>query len=126
MASQVYWKLVWNILEGSCQVTLANPERIKNVPRRKTNCNDAQWIASLHRCGLIQPSFVPEKSIRDLRDLTRYRRKLLQIVTQEKNRVHKILQDANVKLTTFLSDVFGVLGRASLVEALNGRLRLHH
>lgn len=151
----VYWKPVWNILEGSCQVTLANPERIKNVPGRKTDCNDAQWIASLHRCGLIQPSFVPEESIRDLRDLTRYRRKLLQNVTQEKNRVHKILQDANVKLTTFLSDVFGVSGRAllesvvngeklheqeirqkvkstvkrkvpELVEALNGRLRLHH
>ncbi|MNC20391.1 Transposase [compost metagenome] len=151
----VYWKPVWNILEGSCQITLANPERIKNVPGRKTDCNDAQWIASLHRCGLIQPSFVPGESIRDLRDLTRYRRKLLQNVTQEKNRIHKILQDANVKLTTFLSDVFGVSGRAllesvvngenlheqeirhkvkstvkrkvpELVEALNGRLRLHH
>ncbi|MNC10907.1 Transposase [compost metagenome] len=151
----VYWKPVWNILEDNCRLTLANPERIKNVPGRKTDYNDAHWIALLHRCGLIEPSFVPEQAVRDLRDLTRYRRKLLQNVTQEKNRVHKILQDANVKLTTYLSDIFGVSGRAllesvangeklqeegirskvkstvkrkvpELVEALNGRLRPHH
>lgn len=151
----VYWKPVWNILEGTCELTLANPERIKNVPGKKTDYGDAEWIARLHRCGLIQQSYVPCEDIRDLRDLTRYRRKLLQNVTQEKNRVHKILQDANLKLTTFMSDIFGVSGRAllhsvmngevldeeqirdrvkttlkrkvpELIEALNGRLRLHH
>jgi transposase len=151
----VYWKPVWNILESTCQLTLANPTRIKNVPGKKTDYNDAEWIARLHRCGLIEKSFVPNEEIRDLRDLTRYRRKLLQNVTQEKNRIHKILQDANLKLTTFMSDVFGVSGRAllrsvvngevldadkirnmvkstlkrkvpELIEALNGRLRLHH
>lgn len=151
----VYWKPVWNILEGTCTLTLANPQHIKNVPGKKTDVNDAEWIAGLHRCGLIDGSFVPDESIRDLRDLTRYRRKLIQNLTQEKNRIHKILQDANIKLTTFISDLFGVSGRALLgsivngevldvhevrkmvhtrlkmkvpllVEALNGRLRLHH
>lgn len=151
----VYWKPVWNILESTCELTLANPERIKNVPGKKTDYSDAEWIARLHRCGLIEQSFVPNEDIRDLRDLTRYRRKLLQNVTQEKNRIHKILQDANLKLTTFISDIFGVSGRAllgsivngevldeqqirdmvkttlkrkvpELIEALNGRLRLHH
>lgn len=151
----VYWKPIWNILEGTCELTLANPERIKNVPGKKTDYGDAEWIARLHRCGLIAQSFVPSEEIRDLRDLTRYRRKLVQNVTQEKNRVHKILQDANIKITTFISDIFGVSGRAlldsivegealdekqirsmvkgqvrhkvpELIEALNGRLRLHH
>lgn len=151
----VYWKPVWNILEGTCKLTLANPTRIKNVPGKKTDYNDAEWIARLHRCGLIEQSFVPDEDIRDLRDLTRYRRKLLQNVTQEKNRVHKILQDANLKLTTFITDIFGVSGRAllesivngevldedqvrnmvktqlkrkvpDLIQALNGRLRSHH
>ncbi|WP_230193415.1 IS110 family transposase, partial [Paenibacillus sp. CECT 9249] len=151
----VYWKPVWNILEGTCELTLANPERIKNIPGKKTDYNDAEWIARLHRHGLIQPSFVPPEDIRDLRDLTRYRRKLVQNVTQEKNRIHKILQDANLKLATFITDIFGVSGRAllesivngevldehqirnmvktqlkrkvpELIQALNGRLRVHH
>lgn len=151
----IFWKPVWNILQGSCKLTLANPQRIKNVPGRKTDVKDAEWIAKLHRCGLIDGSFVPDEEIRDLRDLTRYRRKLIQNATQEKNRVHKILQDANIKLTTFVSDIYGVSGRAlleavmngevldeqkvrlmvktrlknkvpELIQALNGRLRLHH
>lgn len=151
----VYWKPIWNILEGPCQLTLVNPARIKNVPGKKTDYNDAEWIARLHRSGLVEPSFIPNIDIRDLRDVTRYRRKLLQNVTQEKNRIHKIMQDANLKLTTYMSDVFGVSGRLlletivngevltenqvrdmvkstlkrkvpELVEALNGRLRLHH
>lgn len=151
----VYWKPVWNILEDTCTITLANPTRIKNMPGKKTDYSDAEWIARLHRCGLIQPSFVPNLDIRDLRDLTRYRRKLKQHITQEKNRIHKILQDANVKLTSFVTDLFGVSGRAlldsiiqgevldehqvrsmvrtqlkrkvpELIQALNGRLRSHH
>ena len=151
----VYWKPVWNILEGDFELILANAHRIKNVPGRKTDVHDAQWIAQLLRCGLIEPSFVPTEDLRDLRDLTRYRRKLLGDATAEKNRIHKILQDANIKLTTYVSDVFGVSGMAllesvvngevltteqvkgmvftklknkvpQLVEALNGRVRAHH
>jgi transposase len=151
----VYWKSVWNILESSCTLTLANPAHIKNMPGRKTDVKDAQWIAQLHRCGLIQASMVPAQDIRDLRDRTRYRQKLVHMIASEKNRIHKLLQDANIKLTTFVSDLFGVSGRAlleklmdgevldeeqvrclvktklkkkvpQLVDALNGKVRLHH
>jgi transposase len=151
----VYWKPLWNLLEGSFEILLANPQRIKNVPGKKTDMKDAEWIAQLLRCGLIEASFVPPEDIQDLRDLTRYRRKLVNDATAEKNRIHKILQDGNIKLTTYVSDVFGVSGRAllesimngevlepdgvralvkshlkkkvpQLVEALNGRVRTHH
>lgn len=116
----VLWKPVWNILESTCQITLANPQRIKNVPGRKTDVKDAQWIAQLHRCGLIEPSVVPSRDIRELRDLTRYRKKLIQQVTSEKNRIHKILQDCNIKMTTYISDLFGVSGRALLGKLVDG------
>lgn len=151
----VYWKPVWNILEGSFTLVLANAQRIKNVPGRKTDVKDSVWIARLLRSGLIESSFVPPEDIRDLRDYTRYRRKLMGDATAEKNRIHKILQDANIKLTTYISDVFGVSGRSlleslvngevlvaeelkskvftslkkkipELIEALNGRIRTHH
>lgn len=151
----VYWKPVWNILEGHFTLALANAQRIKNVPGRKTDVSDSLWIAKLLRAGLIDSSFVPPVEFRDLRDLTRYRRKLLGQTTSEKNRIHKILQDANIKLSTYMSDMFGISGRAlvqsilngevlevvevramvkthlknkvpQLVEALNGRIRLHH
>jgi transposase len=116
---------------------------------------DAEWIAKLLRCGLIEGSFVPSVDIRDLRDLTRYRKKLMHNATSEKNRIHKYLQDANIKLTTHMSDIFGVSGRlllqkivdgevitmpflkthmkgalqnksSKLLQSLNGRLRKHH
>lgn len=90
----VYWKPVWNVLEGSFTLVLANAKRIKNVPGRKTDVKDAAWIAQLLRCGLITPSFVPPENIRDLRDYTRYRRKLLGDATAEKNRIHKILRSS--------------------------------
>jgi transposase len=151
----VYWKPVWNLLEDSFTLILANAKRIKNVPGRKTDVKDAAWIAQLLRCGLITPSFVPCQELRDLRDLTRYRRKLLGEATRQKNRIHKVLQDANIKLATYVSDLFGVSGRAllesiingevleatqvkemvkttlkrkvpQLVDALNGRVRAHH
>jgi transposase len=121
-SSGVYWKPVWNILEDSFTLVLANAQRIKNVPGRKTDVNDAAWIAQLLRCGLITPSFVPPEDIRDLRDLTRYRRRLLGHATSEKNRIHKILQDANIKLTTYVSDLFGVSGRALLEAVINGEV----
>jgi len=152
----IYWKPVWNILEtGPFQLILANAQRIKNVPGRKTDVKDAEWIGQLLRSGLIEGSFVPPVEIRNLRDLTRYRKKLLQDTTQEKNRIHKVLQDANIKMTTYISDIFGVSGRnilecllngevitaenitkmvkgkirskvPGLVDALNNRLRRHH
>jgi len=154
-STSVYWKPVWNVLEGFFYLVLGNAQRIKNVPGRKTDMRDAEWIARLLRSGLIEPSFVPPVDIRELRDLTRYRRKLIFQVTAEKNRIHKVLQDANIKLTTYVSDIFGVSGMAlldslvssktisydnvrslvkshlkkkvpQLIDALNGRLRNHH
>jgi transposase len=118
----VLWKPVWNILESTCQLVLANPQFIKNMPGRKTDVQDAQWIAQLHRCGLIDPSMVAAREIRELRDKTRYRRKLVQQGTAEKNRIHKILQDANIKLTTFMSDLFGVSGRLLLDKLASGEV----
>lgn len=119
----IYWKPVWNILEaGSFQLILANAQRIKNVPVRKTDVKDAEWIAQLLRSGLIEGSFVPPVEIRNLRDLTRYRKKLLQDTTQEKNRIHKVLQDANIKMTTYITDIFGVSGRNSLECLLTGEV----
>ncbi|RRJ67159.1 IS110 family transposase [Paenibacillus oralis] len=116
----VYWKPVWSILEEQFTLILANAKRIKNVPGRKTDVADAAWIAQLLRSGLITPSFVPPADIRNMRDLTRYRRKLLRDATAEKNRIHKILQDANLKLTTYISDIFGTSGRALLESVING------
>lgn len=95
----VYWKPIWNILEGNFHLILANANHVKNVPGRKTDVKDAEWLAKLLRSGLIESNFVPPEEIRDLRDLTRYRTKLIHNCTQEKNRIHKILQDANIKLT---------------------------
>ena len=109
----------WNLLEGKdYELILANARQIKNVPGRKTDQKDAEWLAKLLRCGLVERSFVPDVGLRDLRDLTRRRRKLLQDVTQEKNRVHKVLQDANIKLTSYVSDLFGASGRALLATLL--------
>lgn len=116
----VYWKPIWNILEGSFHLVLANARHVKNVPGRKTDVKDAEWLAKLLRCGLIESNFVPPEDIRDLRDLTRYRKKLIHHRTSEQNRIHKILQDANIKLTSVLSDIFGVSGRRILEAILNG------
>lgn len=118
----VYWKPVWNILEGTCELVLANAKSVKNTPGKKTDVKDAQWLAKLHRCGLIEASMVPEQDIRDLRDLTRYRTKMVQAAASEKNRIHKILQDGNIKLTTFMSDLYGVSGRALLQKIMNGEV----
>jgi len=119
-STSVYWKPVWNVLEGSFTLLLANARTIKNVPGRKTDVKDAEWIAKLLRNGLIESSFVPPEPIRDLRDMTRHRKKLLGNLTAEKNRIHKYLQDANIKLTTFVSDIFGVSGRNLLQAIING------
>ena len=107
-------------LQASCKVTVANASHIKNLPGRKTDIKDAQWIAELHRCGLIRGSFIAPPEIRQLRDLTRYRKKLKGYETSERNRILKILEDANIKITTFMSDVFGVSGRLMLDALVNG------
>ncbi|MEL3962472.1 IS110 family transposase [Lysinibacillus endophyticus] len=110
----VYWKPVFNILEDFFDITLANAQRIKNVPGRKTDVSDAEWIAKLLRHGLIEKSFVPPVDIRELRDLTRLRKKWISHLVSEKNRIQKVLESSNVKLSTVISDVFGVSGRKLL------------
>ena len=118
----VFWKCVWNIIEDErYEIKLANAREIKNMPGRKTDVKDAQWIAELLRCGLIKESFVPNVEIRELRDLTRYRRKIIQQASTEKNRIHKILQDANIKITTDISDIFGDTGRKILEMIIEGK-----
>jgi transposase len=107
----IYWKPVYNILEGYFTVILANAQRIKNVPGRKTDVCDAEWIAKLLRVGLIEASFIPAEDLRELRDLCRLRKKRIGSLTAEKNRIQKYLEACNVKLGTVISDVFGVSGR---------------
>lgn len=118
----VYWKPVFNILEDSFDIKLVNARHIKNVPGRKTDVQDCEWICKLLRCGLVRGSFVPDRDIRELRDLTRYRKKLVQTVSAEKNRIQKVLEDANIKLSSVLSDSFGVSGSRIIEELLKGLL----
>lgn len=114
----VYWKPLFNILEDSLTVVLANARHVKHVPGRKTDVKDCEWLAKLLQCGLIQGSFIPPKSIRELRDLTRYRRKIMGHLASEKNRVQKILEDANLKLSSVATDIFGVSGM-NILKALS-------
>jgi transposase len=153
-ATGVYWKPVWHILEEDFELVLANAAHIKNVPGRKTDVNDATWIADLLAHGLIRSSFVPPAAIQDLRDLTRTRKQLVREMSQHSLRIQKILEDANLKLGSVLSDVLGRSGmamleaivkgeadpekladlaqgiarkkRAELIEALRGRVTAHH
>ena len=152
-ATGVYWKPVWHLLEGDFELVLANAQHIRNVPGRKT-VNDAAWIADLLAHGLIRSSFVPPAPIQELRDLTRTRKQLVREISQHSARIQKVLEDANLKLGSVLSDVLGKSGqailqaliqgetdpqkladlaqgnarkrRAELVEALHGRIRNHH
>jgi len=116
----VYWKPVWNILEGQFEVVLVNAQHIKAVPGRKTDIKDCQWIAELLQHGLLRGSFVPPTPIRQLRDLTRMRTSLRQDHTAIANRMQKILEDANIKLASVASDWLGVSGRAILSQLLAG------
>ena len=153
-ATGVYWKPVWHVLEGDFELVLGNAAHIRNVPGRKTDVNDATWIADLLAHGLIRSSFVPPRPVQELRDLTRTRKQLVREVAQHTLRIQKTLEDANVKLSSVLSDVLGQSGRAILdaivageaepnalaarassrvraskevlAEALQGRLRDHH
>lgn len=153
-ATGVYWKPVWHILEADFELVLANAQHVRNVPGRKTDVNDATWIADLLAHGLIRSSFVPPAPIQELRDLTRTRKQLVREISQHSSRIQKILEDANLKLGSVLSNVLGKSGRAilqaliagesnpekladlaegtarkkreELVEALHGRIRQHH
>jgi len=116
----VLWKPVYNLLEGRFTVLLCNAQHLKQVPGRKTDFKDCQWISQLLQCGLLRGSFVPSRPLRDLRDLTRERAQLVAEVTRVKNRVQKILQDANIKLSSVATDIFGASGRAILTAILQG------
>jgi transposase len=117
----VYWKPVFNILEGEFEVLLVNAQHIKHVPGRKTDVKDAQWIAQLLQHGLLTPSYIPPAPQRALRDRVRYRTKLIQDRASEINRLHKVLEDANLKLGAVISDVVGVSGRAMLAALIIGK-----
>jgi len=153
-ATGVYWKPVWHLLEEHFELVLANAQHIKNVPGRKTDVNDAAWIADLLAHGLIRSSFVPPAPIQELRDLTRTRKQLVREISQHTLRIQKTLEDANLKLSSVLSSVIGASGRAilsaliagesdpqrladlaqgtarhkraALIEALHGRITSHH
>jgi transposase len=116
-ATGVYWKPVWYLLEDDFELLLCNAGHVKNVPGRKTDVSDAQWLCQLLEHGLLRSSFVPPKPIRELRDLTRYRKTLIRERPREANRLHKVLEDAGIKLACVASDVLGVSGRA-MIEAL--------
>lgn len=119
----VYWKPVYAVLEaeGALEIVVANAQHVKKVPGRKTDVKDAEWIADLLCHGLLRSSFVPPKSIRELRDLTRYRRKLVESQAAERNRLLKLLETANIKLASVATDVFGVSGRLMLRALIEGK-----
>jgi transposase len=119
----VLWKPVWNILDGRFQLLLVNPRHVKQVPGRKSDVSDAEWIAQLLQCGLLQGSFVPRRELRELRDLTRFRAQLASEQTRLANRIHKVLEDANIKLGAVASDILGKSGRAMLHALIRGE---HH
>jgi transposase len=116
----VYWKPIYAILEGAFEIVVANAQHVKKVPGRKTDVKDAEWIADLLCHGLLRASFVPPKPIRELRDLTRYRRKLVESRSAERNRLLKVLETANIKLASVVSDVFGASGRLMLLALAEG------
>jgi len=115
----VYWKPIFNIMEESMKIILANARDIKNVPGRKTDVKDCQWIAELLRHGLIKGSFIPPRPIRQLRDLTRYRQKLIQQRSSELNRIQKFLEDANIKLSSVVTDINGISAKDIISHLLN-------
>src|SRR6185295_14042816 len=116
-----YWQPVFNLLEGTCDVCLVNAAHMKNIPGRKTDKADARWLTKLLRYSLLQASFIPPQGQRDVRDLTRYRTKLVQERSREVNRVQGVLECANIKLASVATDIMGVSGRAMLEALIAGR-----
>jgi transposase len=122
-ATGVYWKPVWNILsDGGFALLVANAAHIKNVPGRKTDLNDAMWIADLLACGLIKASFVPPEDLQELRSLLRTRKQLVREQTSHVQRIQKTLEEANIKLDAVLSDILGASGRR-MIEAIIAGVR---
>src|SRR5688572_27071858 len=116
----VYWKPVYYVLEEAFTLLLINMQALKRVPGRKTDVKDSEWLAQLLECGLLRSSFVPPPPIRELRDLTRYRGQQVRDRAQEVNRLCKVLEDSGLKLTSVLTDVMGVSGRAMLRALVEG------
>jgi transposase len=116
----VYWKPVYAALEDHFEVIVANAQHVKNVPGRKTDVKDCDWLSDLQRHGLIRPGFVPPRPIRELRELCRYRNRLVQLQAGDRNRLIKVLETAGIKLAGVASDVFGVSGRAMLRALIAG------
>jgi transposase len=116
----VYWKPVYDLLEDAVTLLLINMQELKHVPGRKTDVKDSEWLAQLLECGLLRASFVPPPPIRELRDLTRYRVQQVRDRAQEVNRLCKVLEDSGLKLTSVLTDIMGVSGRAMLTALVEG------
>jgi transposase len=117
----VYWKPIYNLLEGLFELLVVNAQHLKTVPGRKTDVRDAEWIADLLRHGLLKGSFIPPAPQRELRDLTRHRTSLVQERARLVNRLQKVLEDANLKLAAVVTDIMGVSARAMLEAILEGQ-----
>ncbi|EEI70559.1 IS110 family transposase [Lentilactobacillus hilgardii] len=117
-----YWRPVWQILEPyGFKMVLCNPRIIKNIPGKKTDQKDSEWIAELARLGLVAASFIPPRPIQELRESTRTRKSLTETATSIKNKIHNILQRSNIKLTTYVTDIFGSSGQKLLVLLIQGK-----
>ena len=116
----VYWRPIYAVLEGTLQVWLVNPRAVKHVPGRKTDVRDSEWLAQLLECGLLKASFIPPPLIRDLRDLTRYRKVLIRERAHHVNRIEKTLEVAQIKLGSVVTDLMGKTGRAILAALITG------
>jgi transposase len=119
-ATGVFWRPVWAALEGQFELMLVNPHHIKAIPGRKTDAKDSEWIADLLRHGLLQGSFVPPTEIQDLRDLTRYRTELVESQNRVDNRIQKLLEQCNIKLSSVASDTLGLSGRLMIEAMIEG------
>ena len=119
-ATGVYWKPVWHVLEGHFELVLANAAHVKNVPGRKTDVSDAMWLADLLAHGLIRASFVPPQAVQELRTLTRTRKQFVRERSSHVQRIEKVLEDANLKISVLLSDIVGKSGRAVLDAIIAG------
>ncbi len=117
----VYWRPVHNVLEDSCQVILVNARHVKHLPGRKTDVSDSRWLAGLLRHGLLKGSFIPERHVRQWRDLARLRKTFVESLADYKRRVHKLLECANIKIDSVASDLFGVTGRNLMDLLVSGR-----
>jgi transposase len=116
----VFWKPIYNVLEGQFEILLVNARHVKNVPGRKTDVKDCDWLAQLLQCGLLKGSFIPPRPQREMRDLTRMRTQLTRETVSVGNRIRKVLEDANIKLGEVASDALGVSGRRMIAAIIEG------